>query len=255
MRVILFPAAVGLGLGSPDSGIPGIARNDPALIVFPRSGVEMPTPRTILITPAVDRALWWDMPDIALTSDHQSLAPVEDCPDPYVQGLLERLGDADPLASLQASVRRISELHGSLDPGRLKTTYAPGKWNGSEILSHLADAELAVGFRLRQILAEPSHVIQPFDQYRWAFRYTWYPADVAVSTFCALREWNLLLFASLHSSDLELVAHHPERGPESVDLIIRSLAGHDLNHFAQLEAIRDAPHGGERRGVRAIPAE
>jgi hypothetical protein len=30
---------------------------------------------------------------------------------------------------------------------------------------------------------------------------------------------------------------HPERGIESIGLMIRMLAGHDLNHLAQLEQI------------------
>jgi hypothetical protein len=30
---------------------------------------------------------------------------------------------------------------------------------------------------------------------------------------------------------------HPERGMESVEIIVKMLAGHDLNHLAQLEQI------------------
>lgn len=31
---------------------------------------------------------------------------------------------------------------------------------------------------------------------------------------------------------------HPERGMESVEIIVKLLAGHDLNHLAPLEQIR-----------------
>jgi hypothetical protein len=34
------------------------------------------------------------------------------------------------------------------------------------------------------------------------------------------------------------VAVHPERGEETVEMMITFLAGHDLNHIAQLEQIR-----------------
>ncbi len=159
----------------------------------------------------------------------------------YVRGLLSLLGESNPLASLQQATRHLPRLYSALAPDLLQSTYAPGKWTASEIFAHLADVELAVGFRLRQILAEPAHVIQPFDQYRWAIRYTWYPPALAVTTYVALREWNLALIASLGASDLALVGEHPDRGLESVDLIIRSLAGHDLNHFAQLEEIERSP--------------
>jgi hypothetical protein len=41
----------------------------------------------------------------------------------------------------------------------------------------------------------------------------------------------------LSSEDLEREAFHPERGPETLGTIVRLLAGHDLNHLAQLESL------------------
>jgi hypothetical protein len=41
----------------------------------------------------------------------------------------------------------------------------------------------------------------------------------------------------LAPKDLERQAVHPERGPETLGTIIRLLAGHDLNHLAQLERL------------------
>src|SRR5215471_18817916 len=48
---------------------------------------------------------------------------------------------------------------------------APGKWSPAEIVCHLADCEIAFAFRLRQTLAEDNHVMQPFDQDKWAVTY------------------------------------------------------------------------------------
>jgi len=115
--------------------------------------------------------------------------------------------------------------------------YASGKWTARQIFSHLADAEIAVGFRLRQALAENDYVVQPFDQDRWARRYADLDGQAAARAFCALRPWNVALVRTLTPSDLARPAMHPERGMESVEIIVKMLAGHDLNHLAQLEQI------------------
>ena len=85
--------------------------------------------------------------------------------------------------------------------------------------------------------AEDDHRIQPFDQDLWARWYGAADADLAIASQAALRAWNLNLFRSIGPNELARVTHHPERGDESVDRIIRMLAGHDLNHLGQLEAV------------------
>ena len=158
----------------------------------------------------------------------------------YTERILGLLGDRSPVASLEASSKRIESLASALGRGGLARSYAPGKWTANQILAHLADAELAIGFRLRQALAEDNYTIQPFDQELWAKRYDALDGALAARTFTALREWNLALIRSLKPEELARPAMHPERGPESVEIIIKLLAGHDLNHLAQLETIASA---------------
>ena len=61
--------------------------------------------------------------------------------------------------------------------------------------------------------------------------------ESALGSYRALREWNLALFRGLSPGDLDREAFHPERGPEKLGIVIRLLAGHDLNHLAQLERL------------------
>ena len=114
---------------------------------------------------------------------------------------------------------------------------APGKWSAREIICHLADTELVFAFRLRQSLAEPYHVIQPFDQDQWAARYAIYDAASALEMFKAAREWNLKLIASITGEELQKKLTHPERGEMVVGAIVETMAGHDLNHLAQIESL------------------
>lgn len=155
----------------------------------------------------------------------------------YRERILGLLGERNPIESMEASARRVEEMARNLGPRGLDRSYGPGKWTGRQILAHLADAETAVGFRVRQALAEDNHTIQPFDEGAWARRYVNVDHEAALRAFQALRAWNLALFRTLGPQDLAREAYHPERGPETVGTIIRMLAGHDLNHLAQLERI------------------
>ena len=62
---------------------------------------------------------------------------------------------------------------------------------------HLADCDLAFGFRYRQALGEEDHLVQPFDQDLWAKSYAVYDAHQAIQTFAVLRNWNLTLLRSV----------------------------------------------------------
>jgi hypothetical protein len=156
---------------------------------------------------------------------------------PYVERILGLVGDRPVIQSLEHTAKRIEAVAGSLSSARLERSYAPGKWTARQILAHLADSELGIGFRLRQALAEENHRAQPFDQDRWATRYAGLDAALATRAFVGLRAWNIALIRSLGPQDLERPYVHGERGPESVGLIVKLLAGHDLNHLAQLEQI------------------
>ena len=153
--------------------------------------------------------------------------------------ILGLLGERDPLAVIAGTPGRLAALGPRLAPER---SYGPGKWTAREIICHLADVELAEGFRLRQMLAGAPDM-QPFDQDRWAERYAALSLDLAVTAFTHSRAWDLALIRSLDAHDLALSAHHPERGQVSVTLMLRFRAGHDLNHLAQLETIAGQADG------------
>jgi hypothetical protein len=132
---------------------------------------------------------------------------------------------------------QLSALAATLGPEGLKNCPAPGKWTAREILCHLADTEVAFAFRLRQALAERHHIIQPFDQDRWAEGYANYSAEAALEVFSALRRWNIVLIESTAAEAFSKPVSHPERGQMTFQTIVDTMAGHDLNHRRQLETI------------------
>src|ERR1700722_12704940 len=107
------------------------------------------------------------------------------------------LGGQDPIEVIRATPAKLEELVRTLDSEALNRAPAPGKWSIREVLCHLADVEVSFAFRLRQALAEDHHVIQPFDQDKWAVTYSCYDAVDAVAVFSALRQWDLALISCL----------------------------------------------------------
>jgi hypothetical protein len=148
-----------------------------------------------------------------------------------------QLGSRDPLKVVATTARHLEQLSVALGPVRIEESPAPGKWSPLEILCHLADCELVFAYRIRQALAEDHHVIQPFDQDLFARNYSGYDAQAAMMTFSCVRQWNLMLLRSVSSEAMAKRILHPERGAMTFRELIETIAGHDLNHLAQLEAI------------------
>ena len=147
------------------------------------------------------------------------------------------LGDRDPLAVIAATPKRLQSLLDTIGAERAGRSPAPGKWSAREILCHLADCEVVFAFRLRQTLAEAHHVIQPFDQEKWASTYGAYDAGAALDVFSSVRRWNLALIRGTAPGALSKPVTHPERGDMTFQVLVETMAGHDLNHLRQIESM------------------
>jgi hypothetical protein len=157
--------------------------------------------------------------------------------DPYIERILGYLGEQDPITVLETTPRQLEALFERMTPYDLEQSYGEGKWTTREILAHLADVEITLGFRIRQTVAQPKSPLPLMDQDGWARRYARLEPSIAIEAFRAQRAWNLALFSTLSFDDWLAEGIHAERGAESVDLMVRFLAGHDLNHLRQLEQI------------------
>jgi len=141
---------------------------------------------------------------------------------------------------LESTAAALASALAAISPERLSTPTAPGKWSPAEIVSHLADCEIAFGWRLRQILAENLPLLQPFDQEKWAVTYGGITAQSALETFTALRAWNLQLIRKALPAAATRAGHHPERGHVTFQTTVETMAGHDLNHLGQLAKLATA---------------
>jgi uncharacterized damage-inducible protein DinB len=147
------------------------------------------------------------------------------------------LGDRDVLTALESTPERIRARVTGLGPAGVTRSYAPGKWSVQRILVHLAQVELVFGLRARMAVTTDGYVVQPMDQDRWMEVEPPVDAAAALSAYEGLRAMNLAFFRSLTPEQRAASFAHPERGRMEVWEIAASMAGHDLHHLAQIEAV------------------
>ncbi len=147
------------------------------------------------------------------------------------------IGSRNPLEVISKTAGELARYAEILGPDRAEKPPSPGKWCTREIITHLADCEIAFAFRMRQALAEENHLVQPFDQDQWAKNYRAYSLREAIETFRALRTWNVALLRSLKPADFERKLRHPERGEMTFRTLVETMGGHDLNHLEQVKRI------------------
>jgi len=167
---------------------------------------------------------------------------MQETPQEYSARMLGNVGGKDPLKIQAVTAKKLHKLVKRASPSKLRKKPAPEKWSAVEILAHLADVEIVVGWRVRSILGAPGTPIQAFDQDTWAAvgKYSKRDAKRSLADFAAVREANLRLYKSLSPEQRKQFGMHSERGEESVEHIWRMMAGHDLNHLRQIESLLNA---------------
>lgn len=148
------------------------------------------------------------------------------------------LGSTRPLTALRQAPARLARALRRIPRRLMAHRPGRGEWAVAEVLSHLADAEIALAFRIRKIAAEPGQVLVAWDQDRWAdgggYRRT--PPGEALATYAALRRSNLAYVGRLRAAQKGQHGRHPEYGRLTIPQLLDHWAEHDVNHLAQIRA-------------------
>lgn len=149
-----------------------------------------------------------------------------------------RLGGAPVLASLAAGPRRIARAMGRARAARLRRRPKPGEWSVVEVLAHLLDAEIALGFRVRSAAAEPGGPLVAWDQEKWTERLRHRRADPrsTLAAFTALRADMVAVLRRLTPRQRRAAGRHPAYGRLRIDQILHHWAEHDLIHLEQIRS-------------------
>jgi uncharacterized damage-inducible protein DinB len=160
----------------------------------------------------------------------------------YTQRILSNSQGLDAIKILSTTNKKLSRLIRGISPAKLRKRSEPDKWSITEILAHMSDVEIAVGWRMRFILGAPGTPVQAYDQNAWvkAGHYEKRDPKKSIETQRVVREANLALLKSLSPEQWKHFGLHAERGQESIQHMVNMLAGHDINHILQIERIVEA---------------
>jgi hypothetical protein len=145
------------------------------------------------------------------------------------------------LAAAEKSPKEIAAAILGLPDATLRYKPSPEKWCILEILAHLADMEIVLSYRIRQMLADEKPVIAPIDQDAWARNLGYMESSPAelIALYGLNRHATLQLLRRLKPEDLKKSAYHPESKQDAtVAEMVGRIGVHGANHLGQIERLK-----------------
>ncbi len=164
---------------------------------------------------------------------------MKETPEQYKARILGLMEGKDAMSVQRETAARLAKLMDGAPADQLSKRPAADKWSVSEILVHLAEAEVSCFWRYRQMIEHNGATIIPFDQDLW-YKLGDYPARDAkesLQLFRLMRDANVRMLDRLTPEQWQSGGVHTERGPMTVADLVRQMAGHDINHVAQVEKL------------------
>ncbi|MBP1964682.1 DinB family protein [Paenibacillus aceris] len=129
-----------------------------------------------------------------------------------------------------------------LNAEQLSWKSSPDQWSVTEVLSHLADHNIVVSFRIRQILAGSAVQLPAFDQDPWVSgaKANEGSANDILAVFQALLLYNHLLFQRLSAEDWVKTGINFKGQILSLTDVVQSFVAHVQVHLAQISRIKKA---------------
>jgi len=157
----------------------------------------------------------------------------------YKARILGLMEGKDPIAVQRATASEIVRLIDGVPPEKLGQRPAAEKWSVAEILAHLAEGEITSSWRYRQMLECDGCSLPGYDQNLWnrLGSYASRKPEDSLAQFRLLRNANLQMFDQLTPEEWEKHGVHTERGRMTVRELAVQIAGHDINHLAQIKEI------------------
>jgi len=159
--------------------------------------------------------------------------------DQYKARILKLVEGKDPVAVQRTTVAALDRLIAEVPTEKLSARPSADRWSVAEVLAHLSEAEVSAFWRYRQIIEHDGCTLSPYGQDLWATlgHYGSRDPQESLALFRLLRAANLQMFDSLSEEQWERRGVHAERGPMTVRDLAGQIAGHDINHLAEVRRI------------------
>jgi len=157
----------------------------------------------------------------------------------YKARILSYVEGKDPVEVQRETPITLAKLVKGVSDEKLRQRPGTDKWSVLELLAHLSEAELGASWRYRQMIEHNGCPLAPYDQELWHTLGDYASRNPAESLqlFTLLRQGNLGMFERLTAEQWQRYGVHAERGEMTVHDLALQIAGHDLNHLAQIRGI------------------
>jgi uncharacterized damage-inducible protein DinB len=157
----------------------------------------------------------------------------------YKARILSYVEGKDPVEVQRETPIALAKLMNGVPDEKLSKRPVGNKWSVQELLAHLSEAEIGASWRYRQMIERNGCSLAPYDQELWHSLgdYASRNPTESLQLFTLLRQSNLRMFERLTPEQWKHYGVHAERGEMSVRDLALQIAGHDLNHLAQIRGI------------------
>lgn len=138
--------------------------------------------------------------------------------------------------------QQLQEAIQGLSEEQLTWKAAPDKWSVTEVLSHLADHNIVVSFRIRAIISGATAQLPAFDQDPWvsSAKANQGSSSDILAIFQALLVYNQLLFQRLDITDWEKTGVNFKGQVLTLRDVVQSFVAHVQHHLGQIARITQA---------------
>jgi uncharacterized damage-inducible protein DinB len=153
----------------------------------------------------------------------------------YYEQYVDLITEDDVMPVLQRQRDELAAVCASLDDDKARYRYEDGKWSIKEVLGHLTDAERIFATRALCIARGEEQPLPGFDENTYVAMalFDERPLSSIVNEWLALRDANMLLFASFGADDRTRlgIANGKPITPYAIMWIV---AGHTVHHLTVL---------------------
>lgn len=142
------------------------------------------------------------------------------------------------IEKIAALPRLLREAIAGASDAQLARPYREGGWNSRQVIHHLADSHMMAFIRAKKAAVEENPTLQAYDQDVWASHAdaSTGPLEPSLSIIEGVHaRWSAFL-RSLPEEAWSRTAVHQERGPMTLEDLLRIYSGHGEKHIGHIKA-------------------